>query len=106
MDDDYAASVPCQQAARRWGASRSPPYAAQCRAGCRADILAETLCHAALRKTQDTEGCARGRLSATPLGPQLIEQRLGVLEIGGVKALGGPAVDRGQQLAGRGEAWR
>ena len=25
MDDDYAASVPCQQAARRWGSSLLPP---------------------------------------------------------------------------------
>ena len=33
---------------------------------------------------------------------QLIEQRLGLLEVGGVKALGEPAVDRGQQLAGLG----
>jgi hypothetical protein len=30
MDDDYAASVPCQQAARRWGLSLSPTYATQC----------------------------------------------------------------------------
>ena len=32
------------------------------------------------------------------LSPQLIEQRLGLLQIGGVKALGEPAVDRRQEL--------
>jgi hypothetical protein len=30
---------------------------------------------------------------------QLFEQRLGLLQVGGVKALGEPAVDWGQQLA-------
>src|SRR5712692_6506350 len=52
MDDDYAASVPCQQAARRWGSSLSPTYAAQFIAVCRAYILAETLCHSASLASQ------------------------------------------------------
>ena len=33
------------------------------------------------------------------ISPQLLQQRLGLLEVGGVKALGEPAVDWGQQLA-------
>ena len=33
---------------------------------------------------------------------QLIEQRLGVLEVGGVEAFGEPAVDRREQVAGLG----
>src|SRR5215831_8275915 len=33
------------------------------------------------------------------LSPQLFQQRLGLLQVGGVEALGEPAVDRGQELA-------
>ena len=36
------------------------------------------------------------------ISPQLLQQRLGLLEVSGVKALGEPAVDRGQQLVGLG----
>src|SRR5262249_17733590 len=36
----------------------------------------------------------------TVLSRQLIKQRLGVLQVSGVKALGEPAVDRCQQLIG------
>jgi hypothetical protein len=37
--------------------------------------------------------------SATHLGAQLVEQRLGVLQIGGVEALGEPVVDLGEHCA-------
>jgi len=33
------------------------------------------------------------------ISPQLLQQRLGLLQVGGVKALAEPAVDRRQQLA-------
>ena len=36
------------------------------------------------------------------LSPQLLQQRLGVLQVGRIKALGEPAVDRCQQLTGCG----
>src|SRR5215831_2288167 len=36
------------------------------------------------------------------LSPQLFQQRLGLLQVSGVEALGEPAIDRGQQLAGLG----
>src|SRR6266540_6953361 len=36
------------------------------------------------------------------LSPQLLQQRPGLLQVGGVKALGEPAIDRCQQLAGFG----
>jgi hypothetical protein len=37
---------------------------------------------------------------------QLVEQRLGVLQIGGLEALGEPAVDRREELAARwGKFW-
>src|SRR5713101_7222847 len=39
---------------------------------------------------------------ATTLSRQLIEQRPGLLEVGGVKPFGEPAVDLGQQLVGCG----
>jgi|SoiMethySBSTD1v2_1073268.scaffolds.fasta_scaffold427411_4 hypothetical protein len=36
------------------------------------------------------------------LSPQLLQQRPGLLQVGGVKALSEPAIERGQQLAGCG----
>ena len=46
--------------------------------------------------------CIRGALYACALSPKFLQERLGFLEVGGVKALGEPAVDRRQQLAGFG----
>ena len=44
--------------------------------------------------------CISGRAPAIPfLRAQLMEQRLGVLQIGGVEALGEPAVDLGKDCA-------
>ena len=47
------------------------------------------------------EAVIRARLlvTLTTSSSQLVEQRLGILQIGGVEALGEPAVDRRQQLA-------
>src|SRR5712691_8219059 len=39
---------------------------------------------------------------ATTLSHQRIEQRPGILEVGGIKAFGEPAIDLGQQLVGCG----
>jgi hypothetical protein len=40
-----------------------------------------------------------GSVSVLPGSCQLVQQRLGVLQVGGVEALGEPAVDRGEQVA-------
>ena len=39
------------------------------------------------------------RKAPVPLGAQLVELRLGVLEIGGIEAFGEPAVDVGEHRA-------
>jgi hypothetical protein len=46
----------------------------------------------------DSPLCGNRRLG------QFVEQRLGVLEVGGVEALGEPAVDRREQITGFGAA--
>ena len=44
--------------------------------------------------------CCRSVLGTLVLSPELFQQRFGLLEVGRVKALGEPAIDRCQERAG------
>jgi hypothetical protein len=69
---------------------------------CQQSMLRETLqhCNGALKACLETRQGAGNHISLR----QLIEQRLCFVEIGGVEALGEPAVDRREKVAGFGVA--
>jgi hypothetical protein len=57
------------------------------------------MCEAPVKRQRTTQGHV-GRDMTAKLSAQFLQQRLGLLQVGGVKALGEPAIDRRQQLVG------
>ena len=49
---------------------------------------------------QNGARCCNGGLCSHVLSPQFFEQGFGLLQVGSVKALGKPAIDRCQQVVG------
>ena len=81
-------------------AATQDPDATDCRQACCVSGLAATRGGAPLRRWWAHGGS--GGWCRRVLAPECLQQRLGLLEVGRVKALGEPAIDRRQQLVGFG----
>ena len=77
---------------------KTPPYATDERQTCCVSVWAATYCGAPLRHWWGNG--ERGGWCRPVLSPKFLQQGFGLLQVGRIKALGEPAVDRRQQLAG------